>query len=84
MRTIADRDLPPDEICEVCDSHEWERALSTPSFTRVSYLDGQRKNEKGWSDMKKSVKLEREALNKPPEERKRYAKEIRKLREVKK
>lgn len=84
MKPTAERDNPPDQECEDCGEETWEKVLSAPNHTRVSYLDGQRKNEKGWTDMKKSVKLEREALNKPPEERKKYAKEIRKLREIKK
>lgn len=80
LASINDRDIPPDE------EEGWERLLVMPAFTRVSYLDGGRKNDKAYQDLKTLSKLE-VAYNDAParsQEREALATEMNKIEKIKK
>lgn len=82
MRPIDSRNDPPvsaeSEGC--CASTTWERPLTAPGVMEHSYVDGQRKNEKGWRDMREAVKLERKMYDMPNKDRGKIQREINKLK----
>lgn len=57
------------------------KTISAPNFTRKSYVDGTRR--KGFAEMKEAVKLEREMMDLPPEQRKGHQRAIKELKKIK-
>lgn len=76
--SIPDRDVPPDE------SGEWSRPPVAVSFTKVSYLDGAKRDDRaGFDKLKVASQLEIDkASSTDKSERARLTKEIRRLTEV--
>lgn len=72
------------QACPDCGKVAGFRTLSVPNFTRASYVDGGRKSDKDYQDMKIASKLEKEMYDKPPAERGELRKEIAKVKKVKK
>lgn len=67
--------------CLMCNGDMQRAFMTAPAQQNVSLPDGTKR--KGFSDMKEAAKLEAEAMDSRPEERKRLESEVKKLRLVK-
>jgi hypothetical protein len=57
-RLIKDRNLGPDDKDVTTGDSEWEKVITAPNFTSVSYLDGQKRpKSEGFDGIKQAAKL---------------------------
>lgn len=79
-KNYEDRDVP--SICSFCGGSKKRLFKTAPGQMNTALPDGTPR--KGFADLKEAAKLEAEAFDSKPAERKRIEKEVAKLRETKK